>query len=208
MSQVSNLLSSRRSRLGLILCAALVVCAILLLIFLRHRQSAGSPLLTSSNALPSTQSQGTVTGQQSPATGGFHTDSLLPSEYTASDNAYSIAYPQDWENTTSADESAADVSTFTYQANGIAYTFRVSRPGQLNPEGISNLSTDRQTIQYNGANYIRIVWSSNGAPFYVTAVPKNPAGANYFDFSMQIPAADSGLYVGTFDRVVASFTTT
>lgn len=118
-------------------------------------------------------------------------------KYADPAGAYSFSYPSSWKVSPS---QASSVAVLTYTVNGAAYQFTVSPPGQINPEAILNLTSDRETVLYGTTGYTRTVWSTNGEPFYITAVPQTGAQV-YYVMTMYIPPNNTQDYITAFDKI-------
>lgn len=118
-------------------------------------------------------------------------------KHTAMNGAYTFSYPQSWQDTSAKNSF---ISTLVYKVDGTAYTLTISPPGQINPEGVTDLTRTTSVVDYGGRSYSRTVWSSGGKAFYITATPQT-SGDTYYVLYMQLPAANTAYYAGTFDRI-------
>jgi hypothetical protein len=149
----------------------------------------------------SKQSSGNKAGQwlqgSTTATAGIQHD-------THATSGYALNYPAQWARTT-PDNSPYTILTSTQ--NGVQYTFRISPPGQINPEGKDNVTATTDKVTYANRTYVRTVWRTNDQAFYVTAVPQDletgtsTTNANEYDMMMDFPPGASGDYLSVFDQV-------
>lgn len=124
-------------------------------------------------------------------------------EYSGVAHALSFSYPTAWKNVS---DPGSDTVTLAYTVDGATYHLNISPPGQINPEGEQGLSYANTTPTYAGREYTRTVWSVNGAPFYVTAIPQQLSSTQYYVLSMDLPSKDTSQYLSVFDQIANTLT--
>lgn len=129
-------------------------------------------------------------------------DGSTKKTYTTPDGAYSFSYPASWKIITSPD--GVDVTTLTYMIDGKTYRLTISPPGQINPEGVLNISTQVAQVSYGSMTYTRTLWSENGKPFYITAVPIVTADQQYYVLAMAIPNGATSDYLSALGMIATS----
>jgi hypothetical protein len=112
-----------------------------------------------------------------------------------------FSYPKGWK-----DVSAPGSKTITiaYVVNGVTYKLNVSPPAQINPEGGANITDTSSTVTYNGRSYTRTIWSKDGKPFYMTAIPAQNQSDTVYVLSMDLPPTDTDRYIATFDQIAGT----
>ena len=133
---------------------------------------------------------------------GYIFDHYTTQHYSSGKDGYTLQYAGSWKRTT---PNGSDYTQLTSTQNGVTYTFRVSPPSQIYPEGEDNITWQTDSVTYDGRQYRRIVWKTGGKAFHITAVPQDATagadGTRNFVMVMDFQPTASGSYLSVFDQV-------